>query len=359
MALADFDLDGWLDVYVVNNRFVGSENSEVGPAPPDTLFRSNGNGTFTDISDLLTWPNHGVGFVAAWTDVDADGDPDLYVVNDHGGWIQPNQLFRNDSSPTGGPAFVNISNTCGCDLAAAGMGIALGDYDHDGFIDLYVTNETVAGSGTETLLRATGTGLYVDVTLDADAVATEVGAREVGWGTEFFDYDNDGWLDIAVAFGSKWPDQPPAANALLRNREGTFSLVEGSGMDLVERRSEGLVVFDSDGDGCQDVLVQNLDGPPDLYRNRCVHAGNWLGLELQGTSSNRDAVGAWVQVTTEELVQVAEVAAGSSSVHSSRPRRLQFGLGAATTAEVRVRWPAGGVQEASYGVGQTVVIVED
>ncbi|MBN92954.1 MAG: hypothetical protein CL928_02650 [Deltaproteobacteria bacterium] len=128
---------------------------------------------------------------------------------------------------------------------------------------------------------------------------------------------------------------------LLRNEGGSFAVAQGSGVEASIATSEGAAVVDYDLDGGMDVVVQNLDGQPSLYRNVGSHAGDWIGFRLEGTVSNRDAVGAVVQVTTDEAVLLREVFAGSTSIHSSSWKGLHFGLGASTVEGVVVRWPSG------------------
>jgi hypothetical protein len=379
LALGDYDQDGFIDLLVVNHQGRdkppgrtgrngprgddGGEGGDPGDhgdpgggglgGEPDSLFHNNGDGTFTDVSEFLPEPlNPGVGFAASWVDVDHDGDPDLYVVNDEGQLAQPNQLYRNDGPDgSGGWLFTRISDDCGCDLAIFGMGTAIGDYDRDGDQDLYVTN--LADGGGEVLLQSQGDGTYVDVTLAASARTGNNSDRTTSWGTEFIDIDNDGWLDLFTAFGSLMlpydPDSLVAApNVMLRNEGGTFSVVEDSGVEGSPATSEGAAAVDYDLDGCMDLIVQNLDGQPALYHNRCEGPGSWIGFRLEGTRSNRDAIGAEVRIRSSGGSQVAQVFGGSTSVHSGRTKKIHFGLGSATSIQqVQVSWPSGCVEEFS------------
>jgi len=375
LALGDYDQDGFVDVLVVNHQADltppggGGRNGPRGgdgggggggdpgtsefEGEPDSLFHNNGDGTFSDVSQYLPEPETpGLGFAASWVDVDHDGDPDLYIVNDEGQLAQPNQLYRNDGSDgSGGWLFTRISDDCGCDLAIFGMGTAIGDYDRDGDQDLYVTN--LNDGGGEVLLQSQGDGTYVDVTLAVSARTGNNSDRTTSWGTEFIDIDNDGWLDLFTAFGSLMqPDDPdsliPAPNVMLRNNGGMFSVAENSGVETDPETSEGAAAVDYDLDGCMDLIVQNLDGQPALYRNRCEGPGSWVGFLLEGTRSNRDAIGAELRLVSSAGTQVAQVFSGSTSVHSSRTKNLHFGLGSATSVqEVQVSWPSGCVEEFS------------
>ena len=357
MALADYDGDGNLDLFVVNHldRSGGAEELNLVGINGD-LFHNLGDGSFERVSGLLPQPEpDGAGFVATWLDVDGDGDPDLYVANDEGTTLQPNQLYRNDGpDDAGGWLFTRVSESCGCDVAMFAMGVAVGDYDRDGLQDLYVTN--LAKGGGEVLLQSQGNGGYVNTSLAASAVAALPGQREVSWGTKFLDADNDGWQDLFVAYGALVDPGDrssfrAAGNVLLRNEGGTFAVAQDSGVEASAGTSEGAATVDYDLDGAMDLVVQNLDGQPSLYRNIGAAGGDWIGLHLEGTVSNRDGVGAVVQVTTDDAVLLREVFAGSTSIHSSSWKSLHFGLGSSSIQSVVVRWPSG--QEDSFVPART------
>jgi len=230
-----------------------------------------------------------------------------------------------------------------------GMGAAIGDYDRDGDQDMYLTN--LDEGGGEILLQSQGDGMHVDVTLAAGARTGNSGDRTTSWGTEFLDIDNDGFLDLFTAFGSLLnPDDRnsliPAPNVMLRGNGSSFSVASDSGVEGSAGSSEGVAALDYDLDGCMDLVVQNLDGQPALYRNRCEGSGSWIGFKLEGTLSNRDAVGAEVRLVTEDATQYAQVFAGSTSVHSGRTKKLHFGLGNATSVEsIQVAWPSGCIEQ--------------
>lgn len=344
MVLGDYDDDGLLDLFVVHHQDLSLPgDSSFANRPADRLYRNLGDGSFEDVTALLPQTSpHGAGFAAAWLDVDDDGDLDLYVANDHGNALQPNQLYRNDGLGHDGWTFTAISQDCGCSLAASAMGLGIGDYNRDGSVDLYVSNLLLDGG--EVLLRGQGDGTFVDVSLSASAVSGSAGLRESSWGVEFIDYDNDGWQDLFVAFGS-WQDQKlPAPASLLKNQQGQFHQVQNSGTEEHHNSSEGLVRLDYDRDGCVDILVANIDGPPELYRNSCAPGAHWIGFDLQGSTSNRDAVGATVFLYQGDDLQRVDVSAGSTSIHSSSSASVHFGLGEQHSAQrVEVRWPSGTV----------------
>ena len=321
IAAADYDRDGHLDLYVVNHEFAGQ--SGPGAAyPADRLLHNRGDGSFEDASALLpTERLEGGGFVAAWTDLDEDGDLDLYVVNDFGRDV-PNQYFRND-----GGTFTPADDQCTCALAVDGMGISVGDYDGDEHLDLYLSDRF-----GERLLRNLG-GQTVETTAKHGALGDSLDeSRGTSWGTEFLDFDRDGWPDIVLAFGDEFANDV-ARNRLFHNLGGAFEEVAEPGFeDLHDTR--GLALIDFDRDGCTDIALHGPTGF-ELYRGRCPDVG-WLGVELQGL-----AAGARVEVLTSRR-QVHEVGVGSTSVHGSRDPSLRFGLGGEELEEVVVRWPDGG-----------------
>jgi len=342
MVLGDYDNDGLLDLVELQHQDLTlPDEQSFNERPKDRLYRNLGDGSFADVTDLLPQPSpYGAAFAASWLDIDDDGDLDLYVANDHGHLLQPNQLYRNDGAGVDGWTFTALASSCDCSLAAASMGIALGDYDRDGALDMYISNLLLDGG--EVMLRGQGDGSFVDTSLPSGTVAGQDGLRESSWGVEFLDYDNDGWQDLFVAFGS-WQDQElPASNVLLRNLGGEFQQVKGSGTEDSVQSSEGIARLDFDRDGGIDIVVANIDGQPELYRNTGVAAGNWIGFDLEGTASNRDGVGATVVLEAGAAAQRVEVTAGSTSVHSSSSKSVHFGLGELSQADrVEVRWPSG------------------
>jgi enediyne biosynthesis protein E4 len=282
---------------------------------------NRGDGTFEDASSLLPADRLvGAGFVAAWTDLDEDGDLDLYVVNDFGMDVT-NQYFRYDEG-----SFEAFDVPCGCGVAVDGMGMTVLDYDGDERLDLYLSNRH-----GEMLLRNLG-GQTVDTTVKHGALGDSVDAsRGTSWGTDTLDFDLDGWPDLVLAFGDEFGNEP-ARNRLFRNMQGRFEEVEDSGFtDLHDTR--GVAVLDFDRDGCTDLA---LHGPAgfELYRGRCPDVP-WIGLDLPPRSA-----GARVEVLAGRL-QVHEVSVGGTSVHGSRDPSLRFGLGDAPLEDVAVHWPDG------------------
>ena len=365
----DYNSDGDLDLYVVNYvdyKLDGSaptcfENPSFRTTEkvrgychpkhfkgvPDSLYRNNGDGTFTDVTEAANvrdpggmFLGKGLGVVAA--DFNADGNPDLYVANDD----TPNYFFYNKGDGT----FAEIAILAGCaysadGIAQAGMGVDAGDYNGDGHMDIFVTNFSYE---TNTLYRNNGDGTFTDVSYKAHL--GEESYLLLGFGTGFFDADNDRHLDIFVANGHIFPNverttdvisykQP---NQLFLNRsDGTFAEVR-----LAEQRavSRGTLFGDYDNDGDTDVLVTQLNDKVMLLRNESGTHNNWFRLKLVGTRSNRDSIGARVTLTLGDESQTREVHVGYSYLSSNDPRLL-FGLGDRTVVDrLHIRWQNGAVQ---------------
>lgn len=360
-AFADADGDGDLDAWLANGG-ASEQGDPVGRA--DRVFRNDGD-AFVEVTDLVPLAvRDGHGFIAAWTDVDQDGDMDVYVINDFGNVFTSNQLLLNDG--TGDFAFTVATATCACNVADAGMGVGIGDVDRDGWQDLYLSNTAHPGFGgsevAEYLLQNQGDGSFVDVSLAWGAAAGTYPERINSWGVEFADVDNDGWLDVIAPFGRT--DLVEADQLLMNQGDGTLRRtdVEESGLGATSW-SLGLGVVDYDGDGCLDVaMATRWDGGPRLYRNTCATGNHWLQLTLRGAGANPDAVGAIAVVEVDGLPPLREeVVAGSTSVHGSRWKTLHFGLGAAEEVErVTITWPDGATQVLTdLDVDQRQVVVQE
>lgn len=329
----DFDGDGWLDLYIANWSCYPKCGRQL-EGESDKLYRNNGDGAFSDVTDWLGGGATGAGFVASFSDFDNDGDLDIYLVND--AFVNPvgNKLWRNDGPGCRGWCFAQIAHKVGADAKVFGMGLATGDYDNDGDNDFYFSNV-----GPMTLLRQEG-GVFSDVAAAAGVQAPTA----IAWGAVFLDYDNDGWRDLYLAVSDTTNHRDVAANQLFRNQgDGAFAAVTCQTEATDVRMSIGLAAADYDQDGWVDLLVGNQDEGYRLYRNQGAAntAHHWLALELAGGGPvNRDAVGARVHVMANGVTQMQEVIAGSS-VGAGNELALYFGLAAATTADLRVRWPDG------------------
>jgi len=314
---------------------------------PDTLYRNNGDGTFTDVTEAAGVADRKLyfGFQAVWEDFNNDGWPDLFVGNDS----NPNYLYRNKGDGT----FEEIGVTSGVAFSADGkemssMGVAVGDYDGDGWMDIFIT--TFAGDNY-ILFHNDGNGFFSDVSYPSGIGEPTV--AYLGWATAFLDYDNDGHPDLFCANGHVYPEvqgriretyrQPLQLLRNLGNGKFTdFSEKAGFGViGPVAARGGAYADFDNDGD--VDIVVSVMDGSPMLLRNDATErmpAAHWLRLKLEGVRSNRAGIGARVKVTAGGRTQTASPRAGESYLSSNDPR-LHFGLGAASTADVEVVWPSG------------------
>ena len=397
-AFGDYDNDGWLDLFVSGyvsldlsalppapNRATGDPAKEGTPLPEkggmaaayvagmpvcryrgapvmcgprglrgeaDHLFRNNRDGTFTETTAAagVSDAKRRYGFGVAWADLDDDGWLDLIVANDSG----PNHVYRNRRDGS----FEDVSYVSGAALDGSGreqahMGIAVGDYDNDGRSDLHITN---FADDFNVLYRNQGGFVFDDVSYPMGVAAPSL--PFLGWGTDFIDYDNDGWRDLLVVNGHVYPqaDSLPwntsyAQRALLfRNLEGRRFEEIGAAAGAVlttARTARGSAVGDYDNDGGLDILVGVIDGAPVLARNTGgAAAGHWLSVRLVGDPAQRcprDAVGSTVIVSVGGSRLRGEVASGRGQVSQS-DTRVHFGLGAATTLQgLEVRWAGGKV----------------
>jgi len=365
-AWGDYDRDGDLDLYVA--RYIDFVREEVprkgetiycqynavpvfcGPRGlkplPDILYRNNGDGTFTDVttSALGAEQPRYYAFTPLWLDVDNDGWPDLYVADDG----TPNLLYHNRGDGT----LEEVGALAGCaysrdGLEQSSMGADFGDYNRDGWLDLFVAHFS---DDYNTLYCNRGHGFFSDVTEEARLF--HVSWNNVSWGTKFLDVDLDGWPDLFIANGHVYPEAEHwhmdtgfrQHVQVLRNQgKGTFQDVTAAlGPDLQRKAlGRGLAIADFDNDGDLDVVVNNLDGHPLLFRCDSPPRANWILLRLEGTRSNRDALGARIYVRTDGSEQMQELHTSGGFCSSNDPR-AHFGLGdSAVINEVEVRWPSG------------------
>jgi hypothetical protein len=366
-GFADYDRDGDLDLFV--SRYVkidlkalpefGKDKTceyrgiavQCGPrglaGEGDFLFRNDGHASFTEVgqeagvADARAYFGLGI----AWFDANDDGWPDLYVANDS----TPNFLYVNQKNGTFKETAFPMGVAVSEDGAEQGsMGVAVGDYDNSGRFSLFVTNFSEEYNN---LYRNSGT-YFTDLAFRSKTAPPSLPL--VGWGTAFFDYDNDTWLDVIAVNGHVYPQLDKArlgASAGYRQRrllfhnrgDGTFEDVAASfGAVLTEERvSRGLAIGDLDNDGRADVVINDLDGSPQLLHNELPSTGNWLRVSLKGKAPNTNAIGAVVVARSGRTTQRRLVQSGTSYISQDDMRPL-FGLGSAAQVDsLEVKWPDG------------------
>jgi enediyne biosynthesis protein E4 len=378
----DYDRDGRLDLFVTSYLQFDTAHIQkpgegaycywhgvpvnCGPRglPPgrNWLFHNNGDGTFTDVSSKsgVTKATSGYGLTAVAADFDNDGWPDIYVANDS----TPSLYFRNNHDGT----FLEEGLERGVALnedgaEQAGMGVGVGDYNLDGSLDIFKTHFS---DDTNILYRNDGHGTFADET---NRSGLGVETRYTGWGAGIIDLDNDGLPDLFLVTGSVYPEiekTVPAypfrtPRAVFRNLgDGRFEqLIAGAGPGIeAAHSSRGCAFGDFDNDGDIDILILNMNEPPSLLRNDLSRTANWLKILLIGEKSNRSAIGSRVTARYGNRRQAQEVAAQGSFL-SVNDRRLHFGLGAATKADLDIRWTNGTLATyPSLAAGRLYVIHE-
>ena len=366
-TFVDYNRDGWLDLFVSNYADVdlatlpkpsldrpncNFEGVPVncGPSglafPSHLLYRNNGDGTFTDVSreSGVGALRGSYGLTACAFDADEDGWPDIFVacdttpslllMNNHDGTFRDEALLRGVAVSDDGKEM-------------AGMGVAIGDYECNGRLDIVRTHYMNQATG---LYRNQGKGEFEDVTARSGLIHER---RFVSWGVGLLDLDNDGNPDIFLVTGQvypelesvnpKYPRRTPCI--LFRNLgNGTFLQITETSQPALDARhvSRGCAFGDFDNDGDLDILIMNQNEPPSLLRNDAPPGNHWIKVRLHGTKSNRSALGSRVTIRSGSKTQVQEVMSQSSYVSANDPR-LHFGLGSATSVDLEVRWPLGAI----------------
>jgi enediyne biosynthesis protein E4 len=355
----DYDHDGKLDLYVGSyvslgpkaRRYcdIGGVKSSCAPAAYsgslNALYHNNGDGTFTNVTaaSKIAQPE-GKNLSVGAFDWDNDGWPDLFVANDG----LPAYLYENLHNGK----FREIAETAGMAYnlhgqAMAAMCISLGDYDNDGWLDLYISDFQ---KNSDHLWHNSSKGYFDEV---SDEAGITLATKDVlSFGGGFLDYDNDGWLDIFIGNGHVYPEIEQVSTDTLykqhnslfhneRNRKFSEVSTQGGLNSLPLRAARGVAFADFDNDGYMDIVVANNGDPPTLLHNNVLHKNRFVNFKLVGTKSNRDALGARIKLTAGGVTQIREIAGGGSYLSQS-DLRANFGVGDATViSAVEVTWPSG------------------
>lgn len=425
VAAGDYDNDGYPDLYVTQYG-------------RNILYHNNGDGTFTDVTEEAGVGGSGWSTSAAWVDYDRDGRLDLIVLRymkwdfkdiwcggrapGHRAYCHPDLfepatllLYHNED----GKHFREVSRQAGLTAPGKGLGVAIADYDHDGYPDIFVANDSMP----EFLFHNQGNGTFKEVGLESetgldgdghtyagmgvdfsdynndtwpDLMITDLANQKYalysnsrdgsfeyatytsglagitllhsGWGVRFLDYDNDGWKDLLIAQGHVMDtihlDDPSLhyreAPALLRNTRGKFTNVSKASGAVFSQRwaGRGLAIGDIDNDGKLDAVITTNDGPAYILRNETPSSNHFLTLKLVGCKSNRDGIGASVTVKTAGLTQYQTVSTAGSYCSSSDVRP-HFGLGEAKRADLEIRWPSGITQKLTNVAADQILRVSE
>jgi hypothetical protein len=381
-AFLDYDNDGWLDLFVTHYfQWTFAENADdycgrqqgghriycdpdVFKPLPNALLRNNGDGTFTDVSEkagLNRYLGKGMGMAVA--DYNGDGRMDVFVTNDK----VPHFLYRNDPGGT----FTDVAFDAGVaanesGAMVSGMGCDFNDFDDDGWPDIFMTDLV---RDYFTLFINQGKGFFLDRTFPSGVGIAA--AAHSGWSTRFLDVDNDGWKDIFSA-GSHVVDNVELYSPAAKYEEPSFlyrntgdgrieDLSERVGPDLrVKGAWRGVAVADLDNDGTLEVAVNRLNGKAALFVKKGGAAHNWILLDLEGRTSNRDGIGAKVRLALPSGRTLHQHVSTVNGIYSASDRRVHFGLGTEKAiAHVEIAWPSGIVQRVEKpGINQVLKVVE-
>ena len=366
-AFLDYDLDGNVDLYVVNymkfsiaeNRWWETQGIRTYCSPtdqitgshfvsePDILYRNNGDGTFTDVTESAGVLHRALGLAVAVGDYNNDGAPDLHIAND----MEADLFYHNNGDGT----FTETADFTGTGydengVPGSGMGNAFGDYNNDGYLDLVVSN---ASSLPVLLYQNENTGFFTDVSFVSGIGAVTLPYFK--WAVEFIDYNNDGFLDLFVANGhlqeniSLFSESTyPQADLMFRNerrQDGTYHFTDASAevglAQLPKRVSRGAAFGDYDNDGDIDIFLNNSNQPATLLRNEGGNSNHWLTIQPIGTQGNTSGIGTKIIVKADDLSFFKEVRSGASYLSQS-DLRVHFGLGKNSEVDtLEIHWQSG------------------
>lgn len=382
-AFLDYNRDGLLDLFVASYVIFDLKSAPLPgssstclwkgvpvfcgprglPSSTNHLYRNNGDGTFADVSSRAGISNatRGYGFSVLTADLRNHGWPDIYVACDS----TPSLLYRNNQNGTfsemGVLAGVAYSDA---GVPQAGMGVAAGDYDGDGLLDIFKTNFM---DDTSDLYRNNGDGTFTNMIFQAGC---GMNRKFLGWGVAFFDYDNDGWEDVIIANGhvypeveARYPDEPYREQKLLYHNLGNgkfqdVSRESGSGI-MLKRSGRGLAVADFDNDGNLEAVINNQNDPPTLLRNVVHNENHWIKIRTVGTKSNRAGIGVRAKLVAGGRSQIREVLSGGSYL-SQNDLRLHFGIGTNSIIDLLdVTWPSGTVDRLRNLPPDRIIVVKE
>jgi hypothetical protein len=336
-AWADYDNDGWLDLYVANRS---TQNMPM----HNKLYRNNGDGTLTDVTSQAGVGNvNGATIATAWLDYNNDGWPDIYNANDRG---TINRLFRNNGNGT----FTNISNA-NVKLVMDAMSVTVADIDNNGFLDIYITNDATGNK----LLMNNGDGTFTE---SAEQMGVQV--NKGTWGSLFIDYDNDGDFDLFVSAMSSGSGANGIANDLFENQNGTFVNVSGTVIPLHELPTMGAAMADFNQDGYYDIAVISSGNERSSLLQNSGGDNNWIKVHLQGDVSNRDAIGSWIYVWCNGQMFKRYTQCGANFASQDAFYQI-IGIGQHNLIDsVVVKFPAGTIRVIENpSINSDLLVVED
>jgi hypothetical protein len=335
----DYNNDGYLDV------FLSSRDNDANSTDANKLFKNNGDGTFTDVSTEagISSGSH-LSFCAAFLDYDNDGWQDIYITNDRGA-DNKNIMYHNEGDGT----FTDTSASSGSDVEIDGMSTTIGDYNNDGFLDIYIAN-TFAGNA---FLKNNGDGTFTDI-----AATNGTLMETFAWGSVFLDADND--MDSDLYVSSMMTTANPLPSAFYENDgSGNFNIPTSAGFQDDDAVSFSNAIGDIDNDGYADISVQNFAPRNNFLFENNNSTNNYLKVKLQGTTSNRDGIGSWIQAYNNGVPQNRYTLAGEGYTAQNSSYEF-FGLGSETVVDMlKVTWLSGTVDTFfNVAVNQSLTIIE-